>query len=66
VIPVNIQGTFEALPRDATCPRPASIRVRFGEPIGPEEWDALDRLSHKARLRHVTERVMAAIRRLQP
>ena len=33
IIPVYIQGTFKALPRDERCLSPKKIRVAFGEPI---------------------------------
>ena len=65
VIPVHIQGTFAAMPRHASWPRPAAVRVRFGEPIPPETWDHLAGLDRKTRLRLLTERVMAEIARLE-
>ena len=33
VVPVLIQGAFEALPRGRRVPRPVRIHVRFGAPI---------------------------------
>ncbi len=33
VVPVYISGTDRALPRGATLPRPAKVRVRFGPPL---------------------------------
>ncbi|HSA62496.1 MAG TPA: hypothetical protein VLE03_09680, partial [Nitrospiraceae bacterium] len=35
VIPVRIQGSFEALPRGAWWPRRSRIRIAFGEAIDP-------------------------------
>jgi len=35
VIPVWIEGSFEALPTGAWWPRRQRIRVRFGEPLNP-------------------------------
>jgi long-chain acyl-CoA synthetase len=32
-VPVHIEGTFEALPRDKAFPRPGRVRVSFGEPV---------------------------------
>lgn len=33
IVPVVVQGTYEALPRDAKRLQPSKIRVAFGEPI---------------------------------
>jgi 1-acyl-sn-glycerol-3-phosphate acyltransferase len=33
IVPVVVQGTFDALPPTASRPRPAKIRVAFGPPI---------------------------------
>ena len=33
IVPVLIQGTFEAMPRDRRLPKPTRVSVRFGEPI---------------------------------
>ncbi len=33
VVPVYVSGTDRALPRGATLPRPAKVRVRFGPPL---------------------------------
>ena len=41
VVPVNIAGTFEALPRGRSLPRLRRIRVVIGAPIAPERWQAL-------------------------
>jgi 1-acyl-sn-glycerol-3-phosphate acyltransferase len=35
VVPVWIDGTFEAFPRSAVLPRPHRVRIVFGEPIDP-------------------------------
>jgi long-chain acyl-CoA synthetase len=39
VVPVRIEGTFEALPRHRTLPRPTRVRIAFGDPIAPAEFD---------------------------
>ncbi len=39
VIPVALQGAFEAWPRVRRLPRPGRIRVRFGRAIPPEEME---------------------------
>jgi len=41
VIPVALQGAFEAWPRSRRLPRPGRIRVLFGRPIPPSEFDGL-------------------------
>lgn len=41
VIPAYVGGTFRALARHHRFPRPARVTVRFGDPILPEELDAL-------------------------
>ena len=39
-VPVFIEGTFEAMPRDRRWPRPHRVRVVFGEPIPYEQLRA--------------------------
>jgi 1-acyl-sn-glycerol-3-phosphate acyltransferase len=39
IIPAAVAGTFEAWPRDRLVPRPHAIRVHYGPPILPEEWE---------------------------
>lgn len=33
IVPVGVQGAFEAFPRDARLPRPHAVRVAYGEPL---------------------------------
>ncbi len=35
LVPVNIGGSFEAMPRGAKWPRPHPVRIRIGSPISP-------------------------------
>ena len=37
VVPLVIEGTFEAMPTGRRWPRPHRVRVRFGAAIPPEE-----------------------------
>ena len=37
VLPVRIDGTYEAWPRHRRFPRPAKVRVAFGAPVRPAE-----------------------------
>ncbi|MFN3480943.1 MAG: 1-acyl-sn-glycerol-3-phosphate acyltransferase, partial [Thermodesulfovibrionales bacterium] len=39
VVPVLIEGTYDALPRGAKIPRLSKIKVIFGEPINPSWFD---------------------------
>ena len=39
VVPVIIEGTYEALPRDKKCPRFVSIRVLFGQHLNPDDLE---------------------------
>jgi long-chain acyl-CoA synthetase len=39
VVPVFIEGTFQALPRDAVLPRPKRITVTFGKPLLAKDID---------------------------
>ena len=36
IVPVAIEGAFEAWPRSRVLPRPGRVRVRFGAPLLPE------------------------------
>ena len=33
IVPVGVDGAFEAFPRDARLPRPHPVRVTFGAPV---------------------------------
>ncbi|NIR59871.1 MAG: 1-acyl-sn-glycerol-3-phosphate acyltransferase [Gammaproteobacteria bacterium] len=62
VVPAVIEGTFEAMPRNARVPRPHRVVVRFGEPIPAEKLGRLepdDRDAHKALAAKLRERVAA-------
>jgi 1-acyl-sn-glycerol-3-phosphate acyltransferase len=41
IVPVVIDGAFEAWPRNAKLPRPGAIRIRHGAPIPAGEWRQL-------------------------
>jgi 1-acyl-sn-glycerol-3-phosphate acyltransferase len=42
ILPVAIDGAFEAFPRSQKFPRPGRVRVYFGKPILPSEYANLD------------------------
>jgi 1-acyl-sn-glycerol-3-phosphate acyltransferase len=58
VVPVYVSGTGQALPRGATWPRPARIRVAYGEPL------RFDRGRGRERYQAISDEIMAAIGRL--
>ena len=41
VIPVSVEGAFEAWPRGRRLPRPRPIRIRYGKPIDITELESL-------------------------
>jgi 1-acyl-sn-glycerol-3-phosphate acyltransferase len=42
LVPVALDGAFDAWPRQRTLPRPEVVHVRWGQPIWPAEIEALD------------------------
>ena len=40
VVPARIRGTFEALPRDRSWPRPHPVTIVFGAALTPAELEA--------------------------
>lgn len=42
ILPACIQGAYEAWPRACKLPRPRRITVSYGEPIAPDDENALD------------------------
>lgn len=64
VVPAYIDGTFQALSRNHKWIRPAKIRVLFGPPILPTEWESVPDARDK--YEQIGELVMDRIRRLSP
>jgi 1-acyl-sn-glycerol-3-phosphate acyltransferase len=62
LIPVAIQGTWEAYPRHARWMRPAPISIAFGTPIYPCDEEA--RGSRAGELAGISRRIMEEIDRL--
>jgi 1-acyl-sn-glycerol-3-phosphate acyltransferase len=58
LVPVAIDGAFQALPRGAVIPRPARISLAFGQPIPP---DQVATLNEEQLVAIVTERLNDAI-----
>jgi len=42
ILPVAIEGAFQAFPRNRKWPRLGRIRVHFGKPVMPDEYEKLD------------------------
>jgi 1-acyl-sn-glycerol-3-phosphate acyltransferase len=60
VVPIHIRGAFDALPRTGKLPRPANIRVRFGQPIDPKPYRRLvneGRMTKREAYEQITARV---------
>lgn len=51
IVPVCIDGAFEAWPRSSRFPHPHPIRIRHGKPIPAGEWRALSPEALAVRLR---------------
>jgi 1-acyl-sn-glycerol-3-phosphate acyltransferase len=62
LIPVAIQGTWEAFPRSARWMRPAPISITFGTPIYPREEEG--RGTRAGELAGISRRIMEEIDRL--
>lgn len=62
VVPVYISGTDRALPRGATLPRPAKVRVRFGPPL---HFKAPRDEGRKEQYREASAEMMRAIAQLR-
>ena len=64
VVPAYIDGTFAAFPRSASWPKPHPIRVYFGPPIQPAEFEAFGK--GRDSYEKVANLVMERIRALKP
>ena len=67
IVPVFIEGAREALPRKHRLPRPADVRVFFGEPIDPRPVRrsvVAGALSRRQAYDLLTERLRAEVARL--
>lgn len=70
VIPVRIQGTFEALSRHCVWPRPRPVRIVFGSPLDfaalRQEARTADRTRLKAIYREIARTWFDAVQALSP
>jgi len=62
ILPVAIEGAYDAWPRGRKLPRPGKIRVHYGRPIRPEEIDDRD---ERELVREVEQRVRECHARLR-
>lgn len=62
ILPVAVEGAFEAWPRRNVLPTPGNVRVLFAPPISPEQ---VRQWSERELLAEVERRVRAAHRRLR-
>ena len=71
LLPVGLDGAFDALPRGAVIPRPQRLALVIGEPIFPELAETLDddeliaELEHRIRHCHAEARRIREMRLLQ-
>jgi len=68
VVPVALVGTDKVQPIGARVPRPAPVRVTFGEPVDPAPWKAAVAASGGAgrARREITDEVMSRIAAISP
>jgi 1-acyl-sn-glycerol-3-phosphate acyltransferase len=60
LVPVALDGAFDAWPRQRTLPRPATVHVVWGPPIPPHD---VERLSDEELVAEVSRRVRECYRR---
>lgn len=58
IVPVAIDGAYDAWPKNAVLPRPRSIKLKVGHPIRFEEYDSLSDTE-------ITDRVQRKVATLQ-
>ena len=69
VIPVHVDGAYDAWPRHRRIPRPHRVTVRFGAPVQLDEIRqrmTLDRKNRRAHQQAIADAVMDAIAALAP
>lgn len=65
VVPTLVEGTFKAYPKGARGIKPCKVRVTYGPPITPEEFQALGggREGHEKISELIMERIAALVPR---
>ncbi len=64
IVPVYIEGSFEALPRGVSFPRPRKVRVHYGKPFSAA--DAMKGDSKRERYEALSAEMMRRIAELEP
>lgn len=64
VVPVRIVGSFEALGKGRSLRLGTPVTIVFGPPLAPSDYD--DPKAGKERAQVASDRIMAAIRQLEP
>ena len=62
IVPLALEGAFQALPRGAVFVRPHSIRLTFGPAITPQQYEQLSDEQLTALINQRIEQVFAATR----
>jgi long-chain acyl-CoA synthetase len=65
VVPVLIEGTFEALPRGALRPKLSKVRLTFGRPLHPSEIDLSQKPAGVDEYQFFADELRERIRRLK-
>ena len=63
VVPAYISGTFEAFPRTAKFPKLHKVRITYGNPIPPEEFESFE--NSKETYETITQKLMDRIKELK-
>jgi 1-acyl-sn-glycerol-3-phosphate acyltransferase len=64
IVPVYIEGSFEALPRGRWFPRPKKVRVHYGKPFNAA--DAMKGAGRRERYEALSAEMMRRIAQLEP
>jgi long-chain acyl-CoA synthetase len=64
VLPMHLEGTFEALPRGASLPRPRELVARIGRPLDTADLESEG--TAVAQARAATAKIRAAVEALDP
>ena len=63
VLPVYVDNSYNALPKNAKIPRPVKIRVNIGNPIRAEKWKNLEKGKEKYQI--IADDIMKEITNLK-
>ena len=63
ILPVYVDGAYEAFPRDSKLPRPVKVRINIGEPLKIEQWHDIPK--GRERYQAIADDIMCAINKLK-